>query len=58
MIGFIPNDVPFAHDSDKPSGDDELDFVKVREEFLRLESVERRDAFEDYNRLHRGRKAF
>jgi hypothetical protein len=55
MIGFTPNDVPFVASKDESVEEDTIDFVKLREEFLSLESVERRDAYDDYNRVYRDR---
>lgn len=54
-IGFTPNDVPFVSKTACEDTDaDRIDFQKMREELLSLESVERKDATDDYNRTHRG----
>jgi hypothetical protein len=54
VIGFTRNEVPFDDKAEETKDDGELNFAKVREEFLSLESIERRDAYDDYNRTHRG----
>ena len=54
MIGFTANGVSRPAKSGDASVDESIDFRKVREEVLSIESVERRDAYDDYNRTHRG----
>lgn len=53
MTGFTRNEESFEKAQPELNSDEDLDFELVRAEMLTLESVERRDAYDDYNRGHR-----
>jgi len=51
MIGIQPTHIPQREvTNDDGTTSHEIDFAKLRETLLRGDSVERRDAYDDYNR--------